>query len=1040
MKTFQHRLIRASAGSGKTFQLSNRFLGVLAAGDSPAEILATTFTRKAAGEILDRIMIRLAEAARDPKKLAELNNFIEAEPVTQQACISTLRELTRQLHRLRVQTLDSFFIQVAQCFSFEMGFPPGWSIADEVDDSELRVNAIEELLREHEAQLVLEIVHLMSKGETTRGVSQLMLDAASQLYGLFQETPAEVWTALKTRKPPKDQEIEAAKKLLLEAPLDKRMTKARTEDLSRFDEGDYGGFLEKGLAKKVIDDDLMYYRAEIPADVARAYQTLIDAAACEPYNLLVRQTEGAFQLLARFDAIYRRLKFQSQAYRFDDVTRFLSRQADADTPTRVAYRLDGHINHLLLDEFQDTSPAQWSVLRPVARRVTAHAQGSFFCVGDVKQAIYGWRGGVAEIFEEVVSELGELDEAELKVSFRSSPVVIDFVNLVARNLHRHPSLDRFEEGVKRWQTLFADHSTAKTSLPGYVSVQTAGYDEDGEPSNEMLFIAAAEKVCSSLESAPGSEVGVLVRTNSAVRKMIFELRQRGVTASEEGGGTLTDSASVQLMMSLLQWIDHPADTVARFHVQNSPLAEVVGLTPQLGIRKASELAQSLRSELLVDGYGPTLRRWSRVLVEIGNSRERRRVEQLVRMGHAYQPKSSLRASDFIEFVETQRVADPQASAVRVMTIHQAKGLQFDVVVLLDLDHEFPGRPPNFVIERSAPLAPVTGIVRYANKDVQKILPPRLQRMFGSASNQQAVEELCVLYVAITRAVNAMHIIIKPPTSREKNTPRTMAGLVTEALEVTRQPQGNDVVFEMGDPQWYAHLGPADAPHSHRAPAIARRLPIEMAPAKRQRGEALSPSKLEGGPRLRVANLLETTDSTGRLVGSVTHAWLERIEWLDDFELDEAKFQAVARSLVGDALNIDHLLSRFRKIIEQPNLRQLLGRETAPRPKSVSKSATGQVRQEQTFAIAVEGGIQNGSIDRLVLWREGEKVIAADVIDFKTDRLPADDADALAERAAFYRPQVNAYRRAVQQMWQLPEKAVSGHLYFASLDAVVEVKS
>ncbi|UUO05304.1 UvrD-helicase domain-containing protein [Blastopirellula sp. J2-11] len=1040
MRPFQHRLIRASAGSGKTFQLSNRFLGVLASGDAPAEILATTFTRKAAGEILDRIMIRLAEAARDPQKLVELNSFIEAAPVTPAACVATLRELTRQLHRLRVQTLDSFFIQVAQCFSFEMGFPPGWSIADEVDDSELRINAIEELLRENEAALVLEIVHLMSKGETTRGVSQLMLDAASQFYGLFQETPAAVWTALKPRKPPQEQEIAAAKKLLLEAPLDKRMTKARNEDLARFDEGDFGGFLEKGLAKKVIDDDLSYYRAEIPADVARAYQTLISAAACEPYNLLVRQTEGAFQLLDRFDAIYRRLKFQSQAYRFDDVTRFLSRQADANSPTHVAYRLDGHINHLLLDEFQDTSPAQWSVLRPVARRVTAQPLGSFFCVGDVKQAIYGWRGGVAEIFEEVVAELGELDEAELAVSFRSSPVVIDFVNLVARNLHRHPSLDRFEDGVKRWQTMFADHSTAKTSLPGYVSVETARYDEDGDPSDEMLFVAAAERVCRSLEDSPGSEVGVLVRTNSAVRKMIFELRQRGVTASEEGGGTLTDSASVQLMMSLLQWIDHPADTVARFHVQNSPLAPIIGLTPHIGSQKGSELAQTLRSDLLVLGYGAMLRRWSQVLVEIGNSRERRRIEQLVRMAHAYQPKATLRTSDFVEFVETQRVADPQASAVRVMTIHQAKGLQFDVVVLLDLDHEFPGRSPNFVIERAAPLAPVTGIVRYANKDVQKVLPPRLQQMFTSASSQQAVEELCVLYVAITRAVHAMHVMIKPPSAREKKTPRTMAGLLTEALEVKRQPQGNDVVFAMGDAAWFAHLSAADTPRLHRMPAVARRLPIAMAPAKAQRGETLSPSKMEGGPRLKVANLLHTTDSTGRLFGSVTHAWLERIAWLNDFELNETRFREIARAIVGDALNIDHLLSRFRKTIEQPHLRQLLNRQTAPRPKFVAADAIAEVRQEQTFAIAVEGGIQNGSIDRLVLWKEGSEVVAADVVDYKTDRLAEGDAQSLADRSAFYRPQVNAYRRAVQQMWRLPEKSVSGHLYFASIDKIVEVKS
>ena len=77
----------------------------------------------------------------------------------------------------------------------------------------------------------------------------------------------------------------------------------------------------------------------------------------------------------------------------------------------MAFRLDGSIRHLLLDEFQDTSPVQWRVIRPLAESVTRKTGGSFFCVGDVKQAIYGWRGGMVEILNTLQGSLGQLQES-----------------------------------------------------------------------------------------------------------------------------------------------------------------------------------------------------------------------------------------------------------------------------------------------------------------------------------------------------------------------------------------------------------------------------------------------------------------------------------------------------------------------------------------------------------------------------------------------------------------------------------------------------
>jgi ATP-dependent exoDNAse (exonuclease V) beta subunit len=126
-------VIRASAGSGKTFQLSTRYIAELAG--TPAEqILATTFTRKAAGEILERILRRLADAALDDEPRRELAASLHMTELSRERCLEVLCGLTRNLHRVRVATLDSFFARVAGAFALELGLPPGWRILDEVED------------------------------------------------------------------------------------------------------------------------------------------------------------------------------------------------------------------------------------------------------------------------------------------------------------------------------------------------------------------------------------------------------------------------------------------------------------------------------------------------------------------------------------------------------------------------------------------------------------------------------------------------------------------------------------------------------------------------------------------------------------------------------------------------------------------------------------------------------------------------------------------------------------------------------------------
>src|SRR6266851_2885185 len=134
---FTHKVIRASAGSGKTHQLTSRYIGLLAAGVDPDTILATTFTRKAAGEILDRVLDRLAQAAGDRAGGKALGEQIGRRDLEPGDFTRLLRTLLLGLHRVRIGTLDSFYIKLAGSFGLELGLPPGWSIGEEVDDQAL---------------------------------------------------------------------------------------------------------------------------------------------------------------------------------------------------------------------------------------------------------------------------------------------------------------------------------------------------------------------------------------------------------------------------------------------------------------------------------------------------------------------------------------------------------------------------------------------------------------------------------------------------------------------------------------------------------------------------------------------------------------------------------------------------------------------------------------------------------------------------------------------------------------------------------------
>ncbi len=1057
-RPFPHEVIRASAGTGKTFQLSNRFLALTCTGQHPDQILASTFARKAAGEILDRILHRLAEAACEPKKLKELQTFLEIPELDQAECRRQLKHLIDNLHRLRVGTLDAFFSQLAGNFGLELGFPPGWRIIEELDDQRLRSDAIQSMLTHESTGELVTLIRLLSKGDVARSVAQQIFETVSSLYQVHRETTPEVWT--KVPRPPmlEEGEFEAAiERLQTFADLPgKRFVTTRDTDIARARDDDWLGFITKGLSGKIVAGEPVFYRKEIPPALIDAYTPLIDHAKGALIRPIADRTEAIARLLGNFDREYQRLKQQSGGMRFDDVTYQLAQRLSGLNVDSVAYRLDGRIAHLLLDEFQDTSLNQWSVMRPFAEEVNQGGGRSFFCVGDVKQAIYGWRGGVAEVFDAVQDQLRDLTTRSLDRSFRSAPPVIEIVNHVFENLREATPLHDAPRVLDAWHDRFQSHSTARQSEGGYCCLRTvrAADTEAGESQSTVTLTEAAAEVARLATLHPGRSIGVLVRKNSAVARLIYELQtHHQISASEEGGNPLTDSAAVELLLSLLTIADHPGDTIARFHVATSPLGEAIGLPAYEDEAAANRLSWQIRQSLATRGYGRTLYAWVQMLAPACDERELRRLLQLVEMGYSYQNNASARVDDFIEHVATTRVEDPTSADVRVMTVHQSKGLQFDIVVLPELDGQLRGQPPALVVGRPDPTAPIETVCAYANSNIQGLLPPRFAELFDASRQHVINESLCVLYVAMTRAVHELHMLIQPSSASEKKPRATFAGVLRCTLAGTGQAMPETTLFECGDRDWFRHAGgPAtdedEKPTTEPEPAPVLRVKLASPPAGSHRGvEWQSPSGLEGGRKIDLRQRLQAETSPGAIRGTIIHAWFEQIGWLEDGDPDPATLRHIANETAAPTFALETELKRFTTQLRNPTIRATLSQSgyrggdddtllADVRTAMADDHTRLEACCERPFAVRDGERMLQGYMDRLVLARRDGQIVAADLIDFKTDSVP--DEAALEERIAFYRPQLEAYRRALVLQTGLPPEKISARILFVSDPRVVAI--
>lgn len=1073
-------LVLASAGSGKTYHLSSRLIGLLALGAAPESILASTFTRKAAAEILDRVLLRLAEGALDQAKARQLgvdarmpgDTRQAAANLDQQKCCRLLGDLLRSLHRLDVRTLDGFFGRVARCFSGELGMPPGWTIADGTVEARVRSEALETLLSE-DPEAMVHLVRLLGAGETTRGVHSSLLehvDALLELHRQVDPSVSDPWmphfAAVDLDSAPERAELVLRWKALaarVEAtpiPKTKAGTPARhwEKEIPRLADalraGDWQEFFVQGVGKKLVEDGELVGAAEIEYSGHRPEAELADAVdeAARLFRIdLARQlTERGNALgaiAARYETVFSARQNAEGAYRFADIPDVLRASALMGGVEQLYFRLDARFHHVLLDEFQDTSLPQWEVLEPLVTELLAAgaSERATVVVADPKQSIYGWRGARPGLVAHVKQRFG-LGGEPLPKSYRSSPVVLDVVRRVFADLAANPVVAEFADGggaARRWAQDFLPQEAAFAERPGYVRIAVGPEPTTRRSLQPGVLDRAVGLVERIHADAPRAGVGVLVRDNQSVAYLIAALRAQGVAASGEGGTPLTDAAPVNALLALLRLADHPGDSIARYHVAMTPLGAIVDLTDPRDAAGARGLAWQVRGRLLEHGYGRTLDTWVRALLtKPGNcdSRERARLDQLVELGYQWDAHASLRPVEFVQHVEGQRVEDPSAAHVRVMTIHQSKGLEFDVVVLPQL---------HLGLERGSESGPALPLRDCDSGSILRIYPrvgasgQALLQELRQASDQVWAaglrDGLSSLYVAMTRARYALHLVIPADPAGRPSQAKSAARLLRSALvpgEVA--VSGDQALFEVGDPDWFDKLTPGDwsaGPASASADATRATAPIALRKVSGGRSRNLpriSPSGMEGGDGVDLGQLLrQDVAGAARLLGTLVHAWCEQIDWIEDGLPSDARLRTLAdehAAGMSEAEVTEHLAT-FHGWMQSAAIRDVLSR--------ARYRGAARVQQELPFVRRLPEGLLQGVIDRLVVVEQDGRVVRAEVLDFKTDVVDLSQPEALEARARYYRPQIDAYRAAVADRHGLTLEDVAGTLLFLRVGAKVE---
>ncbi len=813
MTTIESEVILASAGTGKTHALTSRILRLFALGVDPEAVLALTFTRKAAGEFTGVVFRRLAHAARDDEAARALAAAVGLPAWNAAQFSALLARTVRAMDRLQFRTFDAFFQRIVGAMPFDLGLPGGVRMLAEAEAVEMRGRVLTRLLAaggDPGAQAaLLAAYHDATWGAEEKALRRKLDEFIATNHSRYLDARGEdQWGDPLGIWPDGSAWLADPADVSADADALERWAKTRDGEIFRSLESFAATAREWRPGMKLPDGRVVEQLFErFGEDPAREILTLefrkksapVDAGMVPIIRRVVahfiigslhrhlRITSGIHRVLAPFDEAYHAEIRLSGWLAFADVVEMLRRVPAMEWQAR----LDARIDHWLFDEFQDTSLPQWAVVENLVDEVLQDDSGrrSAFFVGDPKQSIYRWRGGEHRLMPRILARYGtHIRPRELRKSYRSDPAVIELVNRFGRAAG--DAANGLPASVTaEWRDFWGDHESAAPHRPGHATVHRL--EDKGAFVDRLLAeLQRLDPVRRGLTCA------VLTLKNDEARAIAAGLRERGffhVTA-ETDEPVAIDAPVNRCLLALVSAVAHPADSAAAAAVEMSPLRALLAAGGWPGMRAwffaratSGGMEATLRDTLARLPDGPPHDDFSR-----------QRLRLLFDLARRFDATGDARLDGFLRLAHEhlrRQVASP--ANVQILTIHRAKGLGFDVVLLPVFDSGRMDAVPRepFLAWRGKDLA-AEWLLHRPNAAISA-MDPVLREAHEQQVHDDAYDALCVWYVALTRARHALHVFTVAPGKSGGASP---VALLQRAVGNPAAAEDGQL-WSAGDPGW-----------------------------------------------------------------------------------------------------------------------------------------------------------------------------------------------------------------------------------------------
>ena len=1015
------RLLSASAGSGKTAVMVERFVAaVIEDGVPVGGILAITFTEKAAAELRERVRRRFSELGR-----------IEEAREADGAWIGTIHGFCGRI--LRTQPLAA-------------GLDPRFTVLDEPAAARVAAvafdRALEAWVTQH-SDAAIDLAAAYGDGPLSamvRGVHAVLRSAG-------QTRPA-------LPEPGAGPDAAAARATLMEAAAAASAELAAGTNGLRVTEA----LDALGRCRELPDTaapplpgaldglDVGRGAAALKSPACDAYRDALEAyrAACAAHHAgpAVRLVDA---LLGHFADAYAAAKRARAAVDFEDLE-LCVRDLLVSDPA-AARRWRERFALVMVDEFQDTNRVQIELLAALER-------DNLFAVGDEFQSIYGFRHADVDIFRERRAALGEAGNRRLSANFRSEPEILDVVNHAFSAL-LGPSFNPLVPGGERELRLF-DPGGAGPRAELLVT-HARGWDahEDAlglalpqtTPERRAEARLVAQRLREEADAGRGhGEMVVLVRNTASLGLYEQALEEAGLPTYVVGGRGYWAQEQVRDGLAYLRALANPLDEQALFAVLASPFcgvgADALVLLAEAGratgagawaaLRdgdldahaggdrerlagfarffaaeraRAPRLALELLLERAVSATGYDLA----VLARAGGERRMANLRKLMRLAREYEAGEGRDLRGFVGYATQQDLSEAREGeaaleaedldAVRLMTIHRAKGLEFPLVCVADLGKAGSSQHPALLVAGDR-----VGL-RLQSGGGGKTVPALAYRALAAErERREAEEERRLLYVAATRAEERLILsgtidLDSPPADRHGGPPfawlhPALASAPGLAVTHSTPETLGAVLREAAPPAPAPDPAPAEAPAvtgdavAARARPAPRRLSYSQLSDYGRCGYRFYLRRVLGLPSVAPPVPVEPVDTPRldpRLRGSLAHRLLEELDFAAPQRPEPARVVAVAAEWgttvePADAEEICDLVAAF-----------------ARSPLCARLAAARDVRIEAPFAFALDapdlGPLVTGFLDVIATEADGTALI----VDYKTDRLEGADPHEAVER-------------------------------------------